>query len=166
MLLLNKNIGGTLLLLCFLISCGFKPLSEANLNNSTIVGMGKFDLFFPTDEISFTIKEELLKDLGFPAQPIYKILVDNDLTSIKGLITKENEITRYNLVLKTTFKLISLKKNKQIFKKVIISQTAYSASKNVTGFATKTAKDSAKERLAKDIAKKITMELLMLSTEL
>ena len=166
MLLLNKNIGGTLLLFCFLISCGFKPLSETSMNNSNIVGMGKFDLFFPKDEISFTIKEELLKNLGFPTQPTHKILVDNDLKSIKGLITKENEITRYNLVLKTTFKLISLTKNEQIFKKVVSSQTAYSASKNVTGFATKTAKDSAKERLAKDIAKKITMELLMLSAEL
>tara|TARA_B100000029_G_C17129694_1_gene798290 strand:+ start:116 stop:622 length:507 start_codon:yes stop_codon:yes gene_type:complete len=166
MLSFKKNLVGIILLSFLITSCGYKPFSETSLTGPNIVGMGKFDLFLPKDEIDFAMKKELLKDLGFPEQPTHRILVDNDITSIKGLITRENAITRYNLVLRTTFKLVSLPQNELIFKKVIISQTAYSASKNVTGFATKTAKDSAKERLAKDVAKKITMELLMLNSEL
>ena len=45
-------------------------------------------------------------------------------------------------------------------------RSAYSASKNVTGFATKMAETSAKQRLAKDTANKIVIDLLMLGEEI
>ncbi len=152
-------------IVALLPSCGFKPLSDPGHNEITLLGLGKFDFFLPRDDISFKIKEELVKDLGFPDRPTHRISVNSNLTSRKGLITKKNEITRYSLVLVSTFELISLRENKKVFQKDIITQTAYSASKNVTGFATKTAEESAKKRLAKDIAKKITMELLILGKD-
>ena len=93
-------------------------------------------------------------------------LTENDLKSVKSLITTQNEIIRYNLILETTFKVISLQKNKEIYSKDFSSQTAYSASKSVTGFATQTTKDSAKDRLAKDIANKILMDLLIVRGDL
>ena len=145
-----------------LLSCGFQPLLDPNKNGKDILNQGKFSFFSPKDEISFKMKEELLKELGFPKNPTYKILAKNDLKSVKSLITTENEIIRYNLILDTTFKVISLQKNKEIYSKDFSSQTAYSASKSVTGFATQTTKDSAKDRLAKDIANKIVMDLLVI----
>ncbi len=162
----NKVFSAWIVIIALLSNCGFKPLSIVENNESSILGAGKFSFFSPKDEISFQIKEELLKNLGFPKRPTYKISIEGSMTNLEGLITAENEITRYNLILETNFKLLSLPENEIIYAKNVISQTAYSASKNVTGFATKTAENSAKERLAQDIAKKITMELLLLSEEL
>ena len=162
----KKILSYWFLLTSILLSCGFQPLLDPNKNGKEILNLGKFSFFLPKDDISFKIKEELLKELGFPKNPNYKILADNDLKSVKSLITTENEIIRYNLILETTFKVISLQKNKEIYSKDFSSQTAYSAKKSVTGFATKTTKDSAKDRLAKDIANKILMEILIVRGDL
>ena len=162
----KKILSYWFLLASILLSCGFQPLLDPNKNGKEILNLGKFSFFLPKDDISFKIKEELLKELGFPKNPTYKILADNDLQSFKSLITTENEIIRYNLILDTTFKVISLQKNKEIYSKDFSSQTAYSAKKSVTGFATQTTKDSAKDRLAKDIANKILMELLIVRGDL
>ena len=149
-----------------LLGCGFTPLLDKSKNGPNILNQGRFDFFSPSDEISFNIREELLKDLGFPKKPKHKISINTNLTSIKGIITKENDITRYNLILRTTLKLISLKDNGKFYEKNFISETAYSASKNVTGFATKMAETSAKQRLAKDTANKIVIDLLLLGEEI
>ena len=162
----KKILSYWFLLTSILLSCGFQPLLDPNKNGKEILNLGKFSFFLPKDDISFKIKEELLKELGFPKNPTYKILADNDLKSVKSLITTENEIIRYNLILETTFKVISLQKNKEIYSKDFSSQTAYSAKKSVTGFATQTTKDSAKDRLAKDIANKILMDLLIVRGDL
>ena len=162
----KKILSYWFLLTSILLSCGFQPLLDPNKNGKEILNLGKFSFFLPKDDISFKIKEELLKELGFPKNPNYKILADNDLKSVKSLITTENEIIRYNLILETTFKVISLQKNKEIYSKDFSSQTAYSAKKSVTGFATQTTKDSAKDRLAKDIANKILMEILIVRGDL
>tara|TARA_A100000164_G_C21473533_1_gene570070 strand:+ start:122 stop:628 length:507 start_codon:yes stop_codon:yes gene_type:complete len=162
----KKILSYWFLLTSILLSCGFQPLLDPNKNGKEILNLGKFSFFLPKDDISFKIKEELLKELGFPKNPTYKILAENDLKSVKSLITTENEIIRYNLILETTFKVISLQKNKEIYSKDFSSQTAYSAKKSVTGFATQTTKDSAKDRLAKDIANKILMELLIVRGDL
>ena len=162
----KKRFSHWFLLASILLSCGFQPLLDPKRNVEGILNLGKFSFFSPKDEISFKMKEELLKDLGFPKNPTYKILADNDLKSVKSLITTQNEIIRYNLILETTFKVISLQKNKEIYSKDFSSQTAYSASKSVTGFATQTTRDSAKDRLAKDIANKIIMELLIMREDL
>ena len=162
MLFSKKNLRVCVLFTIILLGCGFQPLLNQNQHGEDILNLGMFSFHSPKDAISFKIKEELLKDLGFPQNPTYKILTYSELKSIKSLITSENDITRYNLVLETTLKLISLKNTKEIYNKKFTSQTAYSASKNVTGFATKTAEDSAKNRLATDIAKKIVMELLII----
>ena len=162
----KKILSYWFLLASILLSCGFQPLLDPNKNGKEILNLGKFSFFLPKDDISFKIKEELLKELGFPKNPTYKILAENDLKSIKSSITTENEITRYNLILGTTIKVISLQNSKEIYSKDFSSQTAYSAKKSVTGFATQTTKDSAKDRLAKDIANKILMELLIVRGDL
>ena len=162
----KKNLSYWFLLASILLSCGFQPLLDSKKNDEEILNKGRFSFFSPKDEISFKMKEELLKDLGFPKNPAYKILADNDLKSVKSLVTTQNEIIRYNLILETTLRVISLPKNKEIYSKDFSSQTAYSASKSVTGFATQTAKDSAKDRLSKDIANKIIMELLIMRKDL
>ena len=105
---LSRKIFCMILAITFLSSCGFKPLLDNKENRSVVLGIGKFNIFSPKDEISFKIREELLKDLGLPKKPSHMILVDSKLKREKSLITKANEITRYNLILESKFQLISL----------------------------------------------------------
>ena len=99
-------------LLFFLFSCGYQPLINVNQPNESLFNSGKFEIFSPENDIDFQIRENLLTDFGFPKNPKYKIMLKNSLERRKSIVTNKNDITRYNLILKTTFKLIEIKKIK------------------------------------------------------
>ena len=145
--------------------CGFTPFLESDNANHPVLGSGNYEIETSSDDIGFRIKEELLKALSFPSFPEYKILVINTVDQTEGIVTKNNEITRYGVTLNSTFKLISNQNGMILLDKPLTSQTSFSASKNVTGFATDTAEKSAADRLARDVAEKITVELLLAQKE-
>ena len=155
-----------LLAFLFLIGCGYKSLVNFQEEKNSVLNSGKFEIFSPKNEVDFYLRGQLLSDFGFPENPKYKILVDSSLERKKSIITENNEITRYNLIIKSNFKLMKIKNNKIILNKNYSSQTAFSASKIMSGFTTKIAKNSAEKRLAQDIADKIRMEVLILGKEL
>ena len=150
----------------FLFACGYQPLVNFNQKNNPILNSGKFEIFFPENDIDFHIRERLLTDLGFPKNPKYKIKLKNSLERRKSIVTDKNDIIRYNLILKTTFNLFEMSSNKIIFTKIFETETSFSATTNITGFKTEVAKANAEKRLAYDISDKIRMEILILRKEL
>lgn len=149
-----------------LFACGYQPLVNDNQTNHPIFNSGKFEIFSPKNDIDFQIRERLLTDLGFPKNPKYKIKLKNSLEKRKSIITNKNDITRYNLILKTKFDLIKINNNKIIFTKIFETETSFSAANNITGFKTEIAKVNAEKRLAYDVADKIRMEILFLRKDL
>ena len=77
------------------------------------------------------------------------------------MLLKKNDITRYNLILNSNFKLKEIRTNNVVLLKKLNSETSYSASINITGFKTEVAKDNAKKRLAYDLAEEIRKEILV-----
>ncbi len=150
----------------FLFSCGYQPLINVKQPNDSNFNSGKFEIFSPENDIGFQIRENLLTDFGFPKNPKYKIMLKNSLERRKSIVTNKNDITRYNLILKTIFKLIEINNNKIILTKIFETETSFSASTNITGFKTQVAKVNAEKRLAYDIAEKIRMEILILEKDL
>ena len=151
----------------FLIpSCGYKPLINFNQNNHPIFSSGNFILFSPKNDIDFHIKKKLLKDFGYPQMPKYQIELKSSLEQSKSIITENNENTRYNFKLISNLNLIELNTKKIIFSKIIISNTAFTSSINMTGFQTETAKNYAEQRLAYDTAEKIKIEILIHQKEI
>ena len=148
-------------LLFFLFSCGYQPLINVSKPNESIFNSGKFEIFSPENDIGFQIRENLLTDFGFPKNPKYKIELKNSLRKKKSIFTENNEITRYNLILKSTLFIIEIKTNEVIFSKKIDTETAFSASTSMTGFKAEVAQNNAKKRLAYDIAEKVRMEILI-----
>ena len=150
----------------FLFSCGYQPLINLNKTNESLFNSGKFEIFSPKDEIGFHIRENLLTDFGFPKNPKYKIMLKNSLERKKSIVTNKNDITRYNLILNTIFKLIEINKNKIILTKMLETETSFSVPNSITGFKEQMAKVNAEKRLAYDIAEKIRIEILILEKDL
>ena len=153
-------------LFIFLFSCGYQPLINVNQPNDSLFNSGKFEIFSPENEIGFQIRENLLTDFGFPKNPKYKIMLKNSLERKKSIVTNKNDITRYNLILNTIFKLIEINKNKIILTKKLETETSFSVPNNITGFKEQMAKVNAEKRLAYDIAEKIRIEILILEKDL
>ncbi len=77
-----------------------------------------------------------------------------------GVITTENEITRYSVTLDVDYRLFN-KKTKEIYLSSKVSATSdYSAAVTYTGFATEIARRDTFERLANVVAEKIITEIL------
>ena len=150
----------------FLFSCGYQPLINVNKTNESLFNSGKFEIFSPKNEIGFQIRENLLTDFGFPKNPKYKIMLKNSLERKKSIVTNNNDITRYNLILNTIFKLIEINKNKIILTKMLETETSFSVPTNISGFKVQMAIVNAEKRLAYDIAEKIRIEILILEKDL
>ena len=165
MLLFKKPrliIGSSLI---FLFACSYQPLINVNKNSSPIFNNGQFKIYSPKNDIDFHVREKLLTDFGFPKNPKYKIELKNFLERKKSIVTEKNDITRYNLILNTTFNLIEIKTKKIKLTKVFQTETSFSASTDITGFKAQVAKVNAEKRLAYDIAEKIRMEILILGKD-
>ena len=132
-----------------------------NRTNSFMLNKGQFIIFSPKNDIDFHVRENLLADFGFPKNPKYRIELENSLVRKKSIVTEKNDITRYNLILNSHFKLKEIKTNKVVLLKKFNSDTSFSASINITGFKTEVAKDNAKKRLAYDLAEEIRKEILV-----
>ena len=132
-----------------------------NQTNSFILNKGQFIMFSPKNEIDFHVREKLLADFGFPKNPKYRIELENTLVRKKSIVTEKNDITRYNLILNSSFTLNEIKTNNVVLLKKFNSETSFSASINITGFKTEVAKDNAEKRLAYDVAEKIRKEILI-----
>ena len=150
----------------FLLACGYQPLINVNQPNYPLFNSGKFEIFSPENDIGFQIRENLLTDFGFPKNPKYKIVLKNTLERRKSIVTNKNDITRYNLILNTTFNLIKINSNEILITKIFETETSFSASTNITGFNAQVAKVDAEKRLAYNIAEKIRMEILILEKDL
>ena len=155
---LNLLIGLSLFLL---FGCGYLPLIDSNQTNSFMLNKGQFIMFYPKNDIDFHVRETLLADFGFPKNPKYRIELENTLVRKKSIVTEKNDITRYNLILNSNFKLKEIRTNNVVLLKKLNSETSYSASINITGFKTEVAKDNAGKRLAYDVAEKIRKEILI-----
>ena len=132
-----------------------------NQTNSFMLDRGQFIIFLPKNDIDFHVREKLLADFGFPKNPKYSIELENKLLRKKSIVTEKNDITRYNLILNSHFKLKEIKTNKVVLLKKFNSETSFSASINITGFKTEVAKDNAEKRLAHDLAEEIRKEIFI-----
>ena len=151
--------------LIFLFSCGYQPLINLKQPSYSFFNSGKFEIISPENDIDFQIRENLLTDFGFPKDPIYKIKFQNSLERRESIVTNKNDVTRYNLILKTILNLIKINSNEILLTKIFETETSFSASTNITGFKAQVAKVNAEKRLAYDIAEKIRMEILILGKD-
>ena len=142
-------------------NCGFTPLHK-NKNS-----MGIFENIYIQKEensLSFLIQDALKKKAPFAESAQNILQIKPSIKTSYGVITTENEITRYSVTLDVSYGLYN-KKTKEIFLSNKVSATSdYSAAVTYTGFATEIARKNALERLADAVAEKIITEILTNNT--
>ena len=111
--------------------------------------------------LAFLIQEALLEKAPFKKSGENLLYIKPIIKNSYGIITTENEITRYSVTLDVEYVLYN-KETKEIFIKNNVSATSdYSAAVTFTGFATEIARRDTYERLADTIAEKMITEILI-----
>ena len=121
------------------------------------------DIDIQKDQNSFTylIKEALEEKAPFAESGQNTLQIEPSIKNSYGVITKENEITRYSVTLDVEYRLYNKKTKKVVFKNKVSATSDYSAAVTFTGFATEIARKDTYERLAKTVAEKMITEILI-----
>ena len=121
------------------------------------------DIDIQKDQNSFTylIKEALEEKAPFAESGQNTLQIEPSIKNSYGVITKENEITRYSVTLDVEYRLYNKKTKKVVFKNKVSATSDYSAAVTFTGFATEIARKDTYERLANTVAEKMITEILI-----
>ena len=111
--------------------------------------------------IAFLIEEALQEKAHFEASGKNALHIKPTIKNSYGVITKENEITRYSVTLDVDYRLYEKKTKKIVLKNKVSVTSDYSAAVTFTGFATEIARKDTYERLADTVAEKIITEILI-----
>ena len=111
--------------------------------------------------IAFLIQEALLEKAPFGKSAQNSLRIKPIIKNSYGVITTENEITRYSVTLDVDYSLYNEETKKIITKNNVSATSDYSAAVTFTGFATEIARRDTYERLADTIAEKMITEILI-----
>ena len=110
---------------------------------------------------AFLIKEALEEKAPFAETGQISLQIKPTIKNSYGVITKENEITRYSVTLDVEYRLYNKKTKKVMFTNKVSATSDYSAAVTFTGFATEIARKDTYERLADTVAEKMITEILI-----
>ena len=113
------------------------------------------------DSFAYLIKEALEEKAPFAESGQNTLQIEPSIKNSYGVITKENEITRYSVTLDVEYRLYNKKTKKVVFKNKVSATSDYSAAVTFTGFATEIARKDTYERLADTVAEKMITEILV-----
>ena len=143
------------------LSCGFKPLYSDLEKKNKVVGVLKIPKL--DDKEGFHLREELIRRLGDAKDDTYTLSLQINTDRINEVITPNNEITSYRLIMTASYTIISKDGATVLQTQESIVRTGFSSSRNSTGFITQIAEEAAKKRLAVKIAEKISTRVMILS---
>ena len=113
------------------------------------------------NSLAYLIKEVLEQKAPFTESGQNTLQIEPSIKNSYGVITKENEITRYSVTLDVEYRLYNKKTKKVVFKNKVSATSDYSAAVTFTGFATEIARKDTYERLANTVAEKMITEILI-----
>ena len=113
------------------------------------------------NSLAFLIEESLQEKAPFAESGQHALQLEPSIKNSYGVITKENEITRYSVTLDVEYRLYNKKTKKVVFKNKVSATSDYSAAVTFTGFATEIARQDTYERLAETVAEKMITEILI-----
>ena len=113
------------------------------------------------NSLGFLIKEALEEKAHFAQSGQNELRITSTIKNSYGVITKENEITRYSVTLNVDYSLFNKKTKKIILNNKVSATSDYSAAITFTGFATEIARKDTYQRLADAVAQKIITEILI-----
>ena len=114
--------------------------------------------------VAFLIEEALEEKAPFVERAQNSLQIKPTIKNSYGVITTENEITRYSVTLDVVYSLYNKKTKKIVIKNKVSATSDYSAAVTFTGFATEIARRDTYERLASSVAEKMISDILINSS--
>ena len=111
--------------------------------------------------LAFLIEGALEEKAPFAESAQNSLHIKPAIKNSYGVITKENEITRYSVTLDVGYSLYNKKTKRNVTKNKVSATSDYSAAVTFTGFATEIARRDTYERLANKVAEKMITEILI-----
>ena len=139
-------------------TCGFSPLYN---DKDSMRIFKEIDIGKEETPLAFLIQEALLEKAPFKKSGKNLLYIKPIIKNSYGIITTENEITRYSVTLDVEFSLYNKETKKISFKNNVSATSDYSAAVTRTGFATEIARRDTYERLADTVAEKMITEILI-----
>ena len=119
------------------------------------------DIEKENSSLGFLIEEALEGKAPFAESAQNALQIKPTIKNSYGVITTENEITRYSVTLDVGYSLYNKKSKKIIIKNKVSATSDYSAAVTFTGFATEIARRDTYERLASSVAEKMISDILI-----
>ena len=113
------------------------------------------------NSLAYLIREALEGKAPFAESGQNALKIEPSIKNSYGVITKENEITRYTVTLDVDYRLYNKKTKKVVSENRVSATSDYSAAVTYTGFATEIARKDTYERLADTVAEKIITEIFI-----
>ena len=139
------------------VACGFSPL---HTNKGSMEIFRNIDIRKEGTSVAFLIQESLLDKAPFAESAQKSLHIKPTIKNSYGVITTENEITRYSVTLNVDFSLYNRETKKVVLDNKVSATSDYSAAVTFTGFATEIARRDTFERLANVVAETMITEIL------
>lgn len=143
------------------MACGFSPV---HTNKGSMEIFKNIDIRKKETSIAFLIQESLLEKAPFAESAQNSLHIKPTIKSSYGVITTENEITRYSVTLDVDYSLHNNQTKEVVIENKVSATSDYSAAVTFTGFATEIARKDTYERLADTVAEKMITEILINSS--
>ncbi len=147
----------TLVVFFMLSNCGFEPIlgeSKADIKFQQLIQIDK-----PKDRNEFLLREHLNRLLDPPIKRNYLLSFSINILSTTGIVTKENQTTRYILNSTTSFSIRNIDTGSVVHTGTIFGTSSYSSNINTTSFSANVSRQNSIERLLKFTAEKIVAEI-------
>lgn len=96
--------------------------------------------------------------LGTPAEPLWRLEVETDVTEDDLAITPDSAITRKSLTAKANYRLTRIDGGEPVLSDSVISQSGYNSTASL--YATRAVRRETEERLARDLGERIARRVL------
>ena len=140
-----------------LSNCGFTPIlgeSKADIKFQQLIQIDK-----PKNRNEFLLREHLNRLLDPKIKEDYLLSFSVNILSTKGIVTKENQTTRYILNSTTSFSIRNINTGSIVFNDTIFGTSSYSSNINTTSYSANVSRQNSIERLLKFTAEKIVAEI-------
>lgn len=146
-------------------ACGFTPLYRRDRESGSFQQMSAVEIPPVDDRLGQMVRNHLL-DLvspeGRPARPLYRLSFTAAESQGGVLLTRSDVITRYNMTVSVTYRLVEAQTGKEVLTDSIISYAAYSVLR--AEFASLVAEEDARARAARDLSEQMRIRLAIFFT--
>ena len=140
-----------------LSNCGFQPIVEKNLDPPRFQQYIIIDQ--PKDRNEFIVREHLVRLLDPPIEEKYILSFSTKISSNTGIVTKENQTTRYILNSTTNYSIRNIETGTLVYEGTVFGASSYSSNINTTTYSSNVSNQNAMQRLSRFAAEKIITEI-------